>query len=233
MRLTPQVLTDAPIIVNPEKKVVLLLRDLKIPYVENLGITRDSYEVIDFNGNELVELSNFPRLKKLHTLLVGRNSITYIDLESFAKCVPNLNTLVLVQNNISRFREMCSLSCISKLENLSLMRNPIASDPYYRLFVIWLIPSLKIFDFSKIKQKERDRAKELFGESMDKASSLAKDLLGESYAAGSNTFTNGGVVESTVQRLSTEERSALLEKLEKTLDLEEIEKIERTLRHTS
>lgn len=233
MRLTPQVLTDAPIIINPEKKAVLLLRDLKIPYVENLGITRDSYEVMDFSGNELVELTNFPKLKKLRALLAGRNSITYIDLESFAKCVPNLNSLVLVQNNISRFREMSSLSCISKLENLSLMRNPIASDPNYRLFVIWLIPSLKILDFSKIKQKERERAKELFGESMDTASSLAKDLLGESYAADSTNHTNGGVVESNVQRLSAEERSALLEKLEKTLDLEEIERIERTLRNVS
>ncbi len=37
----------------------------KIPAIENLGVTEDLYESIDFSDNELLLFDNFPILNKL------------------------------------------------------------------------------------------------------------------------------------------------------------------------
>ncbi|KSA00054.1 uncharacterized protein AC631_04172, partial [Debaryomyces fabryi] len=164
MRLTSQVLSDAPTIINPEKQVTLLLRSLKIPYLENLGITKDTYEVIDLTDNELIELSNFPRLKHLKVLLVGNNNITSISDDKLSMNIPHLQTISLINNNISKFLDIRMLSNFKNLSDITLIGNPIADFPNYKYFMIWLIPTLKVLDFSKVKQKDLIKARELFGE---------------------------------------------------------------------
>lgn len=52
-----------------------------------------------------------------------------------------------------------------KLKRLYLLNNPISELENYKYFVIAKIPQLKTLDFEKIKQKDRLKAKELFGES--------------------------------------------------------------------
>ena len=37
----------------------------------------------------------------------------------------------------------------------SLLRNPVSAKKYYRLYAIYKIPSLRVLDFQKIKQRVR------------------------------------------------------------------------------
>ena len=61
MRLTAQVINEAPEILNPEGKLTLLLRDLQITELENLAITQNKYQVIDLSNNDLISLGNIPK----------------------------------------------------------------------------------------------------------------------------------------------------------------------------
>ncbi len=76
--------------------------------------------------------------------------------------MPSLENLILTNNNIEELSEIDQLSTIATLRVLSLLRNPIATLKHYRLYTIYRIPSLRILDFKKIKQKERDEAQKLY-----------------------------------------------------------------------
>ena len=76
--------------------------------------------------------------------------------------LPNLNTLILTNNNIQELADLEQLSGMQNLEMISLLHNPVVSKPNYRLFVIHKFSNLRVLDFKKVKQKERDSAKELF-----------------------------------------------------------------------
>jgi U2 small nuclear ribonucleoprotein A' len=56
-----------------------------------------------------------------------------------------------------------NLAPLSKLVRLSLLDNPVTKKENYRLYVIHKLPALKLLDFSKVKQAERDAAAELYG----------------------------------------------------------------------
>ena len=233
MRLTSQVLSDAPTIINPEKQVTLLLRSLKIPYLENLGITKDAYEVIDLTDNELIELSNFPRLKNLKVLLVGNNNITSINDDKLPNNLPHLQTISFIHNNISKFLDIRILSEFKYLSNITFLENPIMNSPNYRYFIIWLIPTLKVLDFSKVKQKDLIKAKELFGESIEVPSELALSMLDDISTTEpkkdqilSKDTRN---LQDVGKRLTDEDKAKLLQELETADSVEDIERIERAL----
>lgn len=233
MRLTSQVLSDAPTIINPDKQVTLLLRSLKIPYLENLGITKDAYEVIDLTDNELIELSNFPRLKNLKVLLVGNNNITNINDDKLPTNIPHLQTLSLINNNIIKFLDISILSKFKSLHDITLLGNPIVDSPNYRYFMIWLIPALKVLDFSKVKQKDLIKARKLFGEGIEEPSNLALSLLNESSTGVSRKepllSKETRNLQDVGKRLTDEDKAKLLQELEIADSVEDIERIERAL----
>lgn len=70
---------------------------------------------------------------------------------------------MLINNRIENLADIDPLSTCTKLHTLALMKNNIVNKPHYRLYLINKIPSLKILDFKKIKEKERLEAKKLFG----------------------------------------------------------------------
>jgi U2 small nuclear ribonucleoprotein A' len=55
------------------------------------------------------------------------------------------------------------LGSLSRLKYLSLVDNPVTKQPGYRLFVINRCPKLKMLDFRKVKQQEREEAGRVFG----------------------------------------------------------------------
>ena len=67
--------------------------------------------------------------------------------------LPNLETLILTNNNIEDLTEIDNLSSVKTLKCLCMIRNPLAALKYYRLYTIYRIPSLKILDFKKVKDK--------------------------------------------------------------------------------
>lgn len=233
MRLTSQVLSDAPIIINPEKQVTIQLRSLKIPYLENLGITRDKFEVIDLTDNELIELSNLPKLNNLKVLLVGNNNITGINNDNLPSNLPHLQTISFINNNINKFSDIYILSKCKSLTNVTFIGNPITETTNYRSFIIWLIPTLKVLDFDKVKQKEQMKAKELFGVSHDSPTELASSILDSAdfvSAMGEGGSKNETNLKEIGKKLTDDDKAKLLEELGTAESLEDIERIEKALK---
>merc|ERR1712203_1330749 len=54
------------------------------------------------------------------------------------------------------------LTSVKSLTMLSLLHNPVVTKRNYREYVIHKFPNLRVLDFKKVKQKEREAAKQLY-----------------------------------------------------------------------
>ncbi|RCH84394.1 U2 small nuclear ribonucleoprotein [Rhizopus azygosporus] len=186
MKLTADLINNSLSHINPLGDRELILRDLKIPAIENLGVTKDLNDTIDFTNNDLRVLGNFPRLNRLKCLLLNNNRITRIEsgLETY---VPHLHTIILTNNAIAELGDLEPLTKLKKLTHLSLLDNPVAKKQHYRLYVIHKLPQLRVLDFNKVKLAERNEAKKLFSTEQGTDNDLARSI-GESK---SKTFEPG------------------------------------------
>ena len=57
---------------------------------------------------------------------------------------------------------MEQLTSVKSLTMLSLLHNPVVTRRNYREYVIHKFPNLRVLDFKKVKDKEREAAKKLF-----------------------------------------------------------------------
>jgi len=168
MRLTTEVVAKAPSYINPIKDRELDLRGRRIPQIENLAVSKvcsfphilrvahfqDQNDAIDFTDNDLRQLDNLPRLRRLRTLLLARNRIERITPTLASSC-PNLTTIVLTSNHIQELGDLEPLRECKKLTFLSLMDNPVTRKDNYRLFMIFSMPQLRFLDFRRIKDAVR------------------------------------------------------------------------------
>jgi U2 small nuclear ribonucleoprotein A' len=109
---------------------------------------------MDFTDNAIITLGNLPLLKRLHTLLLANNRIQNIS-PSIHLSVPNLRTLVLTNNNISELGDLEPLKELKHLQYLSLLGNPAREKKWYREWLAWRIPGLRVIDFQRIRDKVR------------------------------------------------------------------------------
>ena len=54
------------------------------------------------------------------------------------------------------------MTSVKSLTMLSLLHNPVVTRRNYREYVIHKFPNLRVLDFKKVKDKEREAAKKLF-----------------------------------------------------------------------
>ena len=99
-------------------------------------------------------LGNIPLLRRLRTLLLANNRISSIS-PSLHLSVPNLSTLVLTNNNIAELGDLEPLKDVKGLQYLSLLGNPVREKKWYREWLAWRIPSLRVLDFQRIRDKVR------------------------------------------------------------------------------
>ncbi|OUM51124.1 hypothetical protein BVG19_g208 [[Candida] boidinii] len=262
MKLTPTLIFDAPTYMNPVGERTLSLRSLEIQVIENLGVTNDMFEVIDLTDNEIRVLNGLPNLVKLKTLLLGRNSIQVMQLNRShnidnnntnnnnnninSHTLTNLKTLSLIENNLKNLHDLIGLRNFKNLENLYLNNNPVTKLKNYRLFVIWLLPNLKILDFNKIKEKERRLSSEYFGKNFENKSDLAEKMLNSSsnevtlelLNSINNDINSNTLIEKDdlklnkkINRLSEEEKLSLQQQLENATTLDEIERLENLIKN--
>ncbi|KAF9195291.1 U2 small nuclear ribonucleoprotein A' [Haplosporangium sp. Z 767] len=230
MKLTPELITRAPCYLNALKDRELDLRSHKIPAIENLGVTKDLNDSIDLTDNDIRSLSNFPSLPRLKCLLLSNNRISKID-SNLSQYLPNLTTVVLTNNAITELSDLDGLSGCKSIEILSLLDNPVTKKKYYRLWVVWKLPSVRVLDFEKVKKEERVEAKKLF-EGKAGPSALAESIA----ATKSSTFEPGeGVplpLKSSVPTLTMtkEDQEKIKAALAKATTLDEITKLERALK---
>lgn len=227
MRLTPNVILDAPSFSNPEHERTVGLRSLKVPMVENLTVTKDVNEAIDLTDNDITILGNFPVLTRLKTLLLAKNRVVSVQ-DDFYTTVPMLESLSLVSNSISSFSALTPLRNCKRLKNLYLKDNPISQNEHYRLLVIWLIPQLVILDFNKVKTAERTKAEELFGE-FDSPNELASSLLAIQ-SKSLETDKDEAQIKDVLRKLTDDDRTRLKQELKTATSLQEIDRIETALK---
>ena len=118
--------------------------------------TQDQHDAIDLTDNSIVALGNLPLLKRLRTLLLANNRIASIS-PSIHLSVPNLTTLILTGNNISELGDLEPLRELKGLQYMSLLGNPVREKKWYREWLAWRIPSLRVLDFQRIRDKVRER----------------------------------------------------------------------------
>lgn len=116
---------------------------------------------------------------------------------------------------------------------ISLLHNPVTAKPNYRLFCIHKFPALRVLDFRRVKQAERDAAKKLFkskeGKSqMKEIKKRAKTFtpgepLNEGAAAGKRAATNAS-------GLTPDQVRGIKAAIAKASTLEEIERLNQILR---
>ncbi|XP_020487212.2 U2 small nuclear ribonucleoprotein A' [Labrus bergylta] len=183
VKLTAELIEQAAQYTNPVRDRELDLRGYKIPVLENLGATLDQFDTVDFSDNEIRKLDGFPLLKRLKTLLMNNNRICRVG-ENLEQSLPCLTELILTNNNIQELGDLDPLATVKTLTLLSLLRNPVTNKKHYRLYMINKIPQIRVLDFQKVKQKERQEAEKMF--KGKRGAQLAKDI-----AKRTKTFTPG------------------------------------------
>ncbi|KAJ2927189.1 hypothetical protein H1R20_g9916, partial [Candolleomyces eurysporus] len=234
MKLTPELLAQATSHINPVKERQLDLRGYKIPAIENLGVTRDQHDAIDFTDNSIIILGNFPLLKRLRTLLLANNRIQTIS-PSLHLSAPNLTTLVLTNNDIAELGDLEPLKEFKHLTFLSLIGNPVRDKKWYREWLAWRIPSLRVLDFQKIRDKERTTAKSLFVTADDRETALTTSIASSvSTRAAKPILTidepKAVMTGKAGRLLSKEEQDRVKAAIAKATSMEEVRRLERALK---
>ena len=82
---------------------------------------------------------------------------------------PCLTHLVLMDNPVTR-KEVCQA-------RYSVLEITFNASQHYRYWVIWRCPTVRFFDYQKVKDAERKKAIELFGTATE-PSALASKVCG-------------------------------------------------------
>lgn len=209
---------------NPVRDRELDLRGYKIPVIENMGATLDQFDCIDLSDNDIRKLDGFPLLKRIKCLLLNNNRIVRLG-EGLEKNLPNLETLVLTGNQIQELADLDPLMSLKTLKTLSLLHNPVTALQYYRSYVVYRLPHLRLLDFRKIKLKEREDAAALF------KSKKGKELQKEIVKKAKLVFqaSAGSSEDSKATGPSAEEIWKIREAINKATSLEEVEQLNRLL----
>ncbi|KAH8795101.1 leucine-rich repeat-domain-containing protein [Hyaloscypha sp. PMI_1271] len=230
MRLTADLIQSSLSYLNPLKERELDLRGHKIPAIENLGVA-GPHDAIDFTDNDIQMLGNFPLSPRLRTLLLARNRISSVQ-PSLANSIPNLTTLVLTLNNFAELADLDVLATFGRLTHLVLLENPVTRKENYRYWVLWRCPTVRFLDYKKVKDVEREKAKELFGTAVE-PSPLASKIMGVKSKTFDIPSANGASANSSSKnyrvKLTEKERKKVEEMIRNAKSLQEIIRLEKEL----
>uniref|UniRef100_A0A8W7P4V7 Probable U2 small nuclear ribonucleoprotein A' n=1 Tax=Anopheles coluzzii TaxID=1518534 RepID=A0A8W7P4V7_ANOCL len=227
VKLTPDLINQSMQYMNPCRDRELDLRGYKIPQIENMGATLDQYDTIDFSDNDIRKLDGFPRLARLKCLLLNNNRIVRIG-ENLHESLPNLQSIILTGNNIQELGDLEPLTKLPNLETLSLLTNPVSIKQHYREYVAFRFPNLRLLDFRKIRQKEREAANLLF------KSKKGKEMHKEIVRKAKQALPAGALGESSpekqaVQNASPADIQKIKEAIKRATNLHEVERLNRML----
>ncbi|KAK1750969.1 U2 small nuclear ribonucleoprotein A [Echria macrotheca] len=231
MRLTAELISNSLSYLNPLHEREMDLRGHRIQAIENLGVA-GPHDAFDLTDNDIQMLGNFPLSPRLRTLLLARNRIATIQA-SMPNSVPNLKNLVLASNSLAELADLDVLGRFGRLTHLVLVDNPVTKKEHYRYWVIWRCPSVRFLDYNKVKDAERDKARELFGEA-DHPTELASTIMGIKSKTFDVTAAASASADASASRLSRlkltdKERKRLQDMIKKADSLEEIIRLEKAL----
>ncbi|KAJ1937107.1 U2 snRNP complex subunit, partial [Linderina pennispora] len=164
----------------------------------------DLNDAINLSSNNIRVLGNFPSLPRLRCLYIADNRIVSIE-SSLGEFLPRLEALILTNNEISELIELEPLRGLENLTSLSLANNPVMRKKNARLWCIWRLPkTLRVLDFEKVKEKEREEARQLF-EMKGELTEAARTILAIE-GTKANTFEPGEGLEEDEEEVVVDEQ---------------------------
>ncbi|GJC79092.1 U2 small nuclear ribonucleoprotein A' [Colletotrichum liriopes] len=231
MRLTAELIKGSLSYLNPLKERELDLRGHRIPAIENLGVA-GPHDSIDFTDNDIQVLGNFPLSPRVQTLLLAHNRVSSIQ-PALPNAIPNLAQLVLASNQVAELADLDVLAGFKRLTHLVLVDNPVTKKENYRYWVVWRCPSVRFLDYQKVKEAEREKARELFGTAEEPTAEASKIMGIKSKQldlAASNGAAGGGATSKLSRiKLTDKEKERLKEMIKKADSLQEIIRLEKML----
>ncbi|KAI8470591.1 MAG: leucine-rich repeat-domain-containing protein [Monoraphidium minutum] len=233
-RLTAELIHRSPQYMSCINYYEIDLRGNKIGAIENLGATENQFDCIDLSDNAVVRLEGFPRLARLKALYLNNNRVAKA-ARNLQDSIANLETLILTNNRIAELKDIDPLATLPKLTHLSLVGNPVALKAQYRLYTIARLPKLKVLDFKKVKQKERDAAAKLAADGLDAVAAASNTFEpGEGLDANGGGEGEGGGEGDAAPRAAAaptaEQLTAIKAAIANAQTLEEAERLEAALR---
>lgn len=228
MRLTVDLISNAPVFINALELREIDLRSHSIAVIENLSSSDDHFEVIDLSKNQLLKLDGFPRLSHLKMLLLSQNLISRID-PHIGTSLPNLTVLNLSSNMLEHLEDLTPLSTLTSLHNLSLINNPVTKIPNYLFWVVHLLPKLRWLDFRKVTGSQKATAFKIFGKLV--SSSAASSSSSSSSASSSSSSSASESVlrvdaSSITFSLPEAQKALLIEALKEATSYDQIARLE-------
>jgi len=212
MRLTADLILTSPSYLNPLGDRELSLRGNKIPVIENLGATQDGFDTLDLSDNEIQKLENFPLLKRLRTLFLHNNHMSSI-APKLGESLPKLESLLLTNNRIETLADLDPLAELaSSLRFLSLVNNPVTKLSNYRLYVLHLLPHLKVLDFQKVKASEKRQARGMYKRGDAKPAAQHATFVPGEAGVASKPAATVEAIKAAIQNAKTMEEVQRLER---------------------
>ncbi len=140
---------------------------------------------------------------------------------------------MLTNNKITNLVDLEALQTLPRLKYLSLIDNPVTKQPGYRLFVINRCKKLKVLDFRKVKDAEREEAKKMFEGQNAPAPTAATFEPEEELAAatGGKAGGAGGEGEPSIRKGPTPEQvMAIKAAIAAASTLDEVRRLEDALK---
>ncbi|NXM04637.1 LRC72 protein, partial [Tyrannus savana] len=113
------------------------------------------------NNNKIQDLTFLIKNYCLTELYLNNNELT--DISGALKHLCSLQILFLHNNELKELgKTVKELKGMISLHTLNLFQNPLACDPDYRLYVIYILPSVQLLDRKLVTQRERESAFHLY-----------------------------------------------------------------------
>lgn len=128
---------------------------------------------------------------------------------------------MLTGNMIQELGDLDPLVPLKCLQSLCLLQNPVSAKPQYRQYVIYRLPQLRLLDFRKIKQKEREAAVAYF--KSERGIEMAREIVKK---AKTFVATNGALSKPPT---NADERTRIREAITKASSLEEVQRLSKLL----
>ncbi|KAG5470411.1 hypothetical protein LSCM1_01655 [Leishmania martiniquensis] len=185
MRLTMDLVRLAPQFTNTMLQREIDLRGLRISSLDEhvLVLLENSFDVVNLSSNALTALEYFPtkkavassdkdvRMSRVTTLVAHRNEIQRVSVASCVSALPNVVHFLADRNRLACVRDLVFLKHWKKLEVVSLEDNPVwesnssnFDSEKLRAFLVFLCPKLKLINYQRVTQTDRDRAQEAMNE---------------------------------------------------------------------
>jgi U2 small nuclear ribonucleoprotein A' len=139
----------------------------------------------------------------------------------------------LTRQQIKDLKDLDPLASLKHLEFLSLHHAPVSHLKHYRHWLVFRCQKLRVLDFEKVRDKERQQARTLFqtetGEWTPLATSISAQVTAAPSTNGVKTFEPGMQSEDKGRLLTADDKQRIKQAIESATSIEEVRKLQRAL----